>query len=254
MIRKVILNRLTMSIVALTIPLSWACGGSTVEIDNRPVEDEQDYDAIDPQLRAFAQEVRQAECRVLFNCCSAQERIERLGINYSQEECLTQSGLLPSGLGLAMLNEAIFSGRIEVDWDAADMCVSAFTTQACGEFTEREAIRTTLPGCRQMLVPQSENGEECILDEECISGYCHRNVFDEDAVDVCAEMNSVGDNCSVSSCPSGTFCDSIDDTCRQTLRAGTSCYRSEECRSNLCESNANGELRCAAVAPICVGS
>ncbi|RDV38051.1 hypothetical protein DV096_09555 [Bradymonadaceae bacterium TMQ3] len=252
MIQKMFQNQLVMSLVVLTVALSWACGGSTVEIDNRPEDETQDYDEIDPQLRAFAEEVRRAECQVLFGCCDAQERIERLGISYSEDECLTNAGLLPSGLGLAMLNEAIVSERIVVDWDAADMCINAFTTQSCGEFTEREAIRTTLPGCRQMLIPQSENGEECILDEECISGYCHRNVFDEDAVDLCADMSGVGDDCSASTCPSGTFCDSIDYTCRQTLRAGSSCYRAQDCRSNRCEPNDQGELRCTEIAPICV--
>ena len=244
----------TLSGLCLTwlIGLSVACGGSTIEVDNTPDRDAgEEITEIDPQLRQLSTELRNAECQVLFGCCSTEERLNGFGIEYSEENCLNASESIPVDIGLGLLNQAIEEGRIEVDWDAADMCVSSYSNQSCSEFTERDPIRTTFPGCAQMLIPQLQEGEECVLDQECITGYCFSNVLADDEPDRCAVRPEEGQDCSSSMCPTGMFCDTIDYVCRRPLRAGSSCFQAEECASQRCLENENGELRCAERVAFC---
>ncbi|RAL25016.1 hypothetical protein DL240_02040 [Lujinxingia litoralis] len=239
---------------AVIFLLLTACGGSTIEVDNTPdTGADEEITAIDPQLRQLSTEIQNARCQVTFGCCNTEQRLNEFGIDYSKEECEAGANSFPVEIGLSLLNEAIARGRIEVDWEAAEMCVNAFRTQSCSAFTEDDPIRTTFPGCAQMMVPQLEEGAECTLDEECITGYCQLNVLDADSPDRCAQRPQEGDDCSSNPCPSGMFCDGFENICRRTLRAGTSCYRPEECASQLCLENENGELRCADPRPYCGG-
>lgn len=232
--------------LGLFVAYGAACGGSTIEVDNTPDRGEEDeITEIDPQLRQLSTQLRNAECQVLFGCCNTQQRLNLFGIEYSEEECLTASEQMPVDIGLGLLNQAIEEGRIEVDWDAAEMCVTSYRAQVCSEFIERDPIRTTFPGCAQMLIPQRQEGEECVLDHECITGYCYSNVLSETEPDRCAVRPQEGQDCSSSMCPGDMFCDTFDYVCRRPLRAGSSCYQAEECASQRCLETSNGELRCA---------
>lgn len=254
---------LLMALVALS-----GCGGDNNmmvsekktdkdnEADAASTEDVPEAERPDQDLLNFAMAISGEVCAKMFECCSSDERINKLGMSSeSVEQCADQSGFLGFAFGYGQFDDSIKAGRIAVDIGMADLCLGAIRETSCGNFSALTSVDRFVPGCRAVFAPLVEQGGSCTLDQECISGAC---LSDEAAgKSTCEPLPTDGKPCPDYRCADGLYCDSFlvgVPTCLPQRAPGESCGDPSECESEYCAANGDGDLVCQTKAAVCQGA
>lgn len=263
--RASVLGSLILMLVALS-----ACGGDNNKmVSQRHTDNPDEADAStdtaseeevsqaeqpDQDLLNFAMSISAEVCTKIFECCTPQERIDRLGMtSESVEQCADQSGFLGFAFGYGQFDDSIKAGRIAVDIGMADLCLRAIRDTACGNFSALTSVDRFVPGCRAVFAPLVDQGGDCTLDQECISGVCLTN--EAAGTSTCQPLPTDGQACPAYRCAEGLYCDSFlfgEPTCMPQRGAGESCGDASQCESEYCAANGSGELVCQTKAAVCL--
>lgn len=206
---------------------------------------------IDPTLASTQEELIEAECSLLYRCCSPTELEDRFGIDGDEAECTDFQSAVPTSIHLANLTTSIEQGRITFDAGMAELCAESYLAQDCSEWTMLSPARTRLPGCIEMIIPEVEEGGRCKQNYECTTEVCE---YEQpgDEFGTCVTRAAENEPCFDAQCATGLYCDVFDDKCIPQKQDGQACLDDEECLSGACSSDANGDRFCSPPAPLCI--
>lgn len=206
--------------------------------------------AVDPSIAEAQDEMIEAECDMLYRCCSSEELEDRFGIDGSSAECDDFQSPLPVTIHLANMTESDREGRISFDPGMAELCGESYLDQDCSQWTALDPSTTTLSGCMEMVTPQVNEGGDCKFDFECVSSFCEMQE-DDDEMGKCVGFADEGDTCFGADCGDGLYCDTFDDACLPQKDDGRACVDDDECKSGACTSDSEGQMQCSPPAPLC---
>lgn len=176
-----------------------------------------------------------AECERLLNCCNDDELTEQFMGNPdidNLEDCI-QANTGMFGHGEGALSQMEQEGRIAFDPTQADVCLESIGALDCEEFAATDRQRQQLPGCRTIIQPLVETGDNCEYNFECKTGICDRE--DQDSEPVCrSPIEEEGAECRARICGSGLYCDLGNATCEAQKPEGEGCLDDEECETEFC--------------------
>jgi hypothetical protein len=164
-------------------------------------------------------------CKQLFACCPPEDLAENPFIGSTEAECRTNTGALLTLL-IPPISSAVAGGRARYDADAMGDCLRLAEAADCTP-TADETV------CEQWLIPLVPAGGACSQDFECIGTTCLGESGDAGVTDgVCAAPLANGEDClDDGECASG-YCPL---TCEPTLPDGSTCTSDEECTSGYCD-------------------
>lgn len=197
--------------------------------------------------------IQRAECQVITRCCTGDEQAQ-FGVSGGDMPCDASAGGLPPIFGLSSVQQALEEGRITLDETQAELCAESFAGLSCVEWTQRDPLESTYPGCAGVLTPQTQPGSSCRFDFECVNSSC---IFDDidSETGLCQPFLEEGDNCSNTAlnCGPGLYCDTflLEGECAQQALDGQPCLEDSNCRSENCMEDALGEKTCQPAGPLC---
>ena len=212
--------------------------------------------SIDPEVRDSNRAIFEAQCEMIFRCCTEEERTSELDIDAGsgEEQCIQNPGGLSINLWLGILSEAVAEGRIAIDPPLVQLCVDAYRAQSCNQWKHVEAADALeLPGCSEMIVPLLQEGEDCAQNYECTTRFCYQAMNSDREEGTCTARGQAGSNCSQIPCGTNFYCDTFTERCAEKGRVGDSCNNNEQCRSEYCEELENNQGICRERLPICQG-
>ena len=207
-------------------------------------------------MQEFTTNTQNTYCQKIFECCTASERANRLGITAeSESECKEDQRQVAFAGAFSDYTEALEEGTVEYDPAAAERCKSGLEDKSCGEFSlSRGILSSDRVGCSQVFKPQLTVGDSCDEDLECKTGFCKRTrnedggYSDEDRE--CAEAPEEGDPCPSGRCGEGAYCDTStgglpeDWVCKEESVVGQSCLDNSDCVSGSCQQVEDGGREC----------
>lgn len=212
---------------------------------------------IDPDVETSNRAIFDAQCEMIFRCCSEEERTAELDIGPEgdEESCKENPGGLSLTLWLAILSEAVQEERIAINNDLVEVCLGAYLEQRCDEWTEPDAADAmALPGCSDMIEPLREEGEECAQDYECTTRFCFHPMNSDDEFGTCTPRAEIEEACNEIPCRPGLYCETFEVICQPQSRQGEECREDRECRSGNCVKDEENMGVCEASLPVCMGS
>lgn len=224
-------------------------GGETIELDQ------------------FAEQLSDALCSDLYECCNQTERGALLGNReFSTEEgCRTTIAPLYDGLE-SRLKTAVDEGRLTYDAEAAGQCFLGRGSSRCGQFPNAEGggLLPTASGdsCEDWITPEVELGGTCRTNLACQEGFCWIPAGAEEGTcrerpgegENCASCMETGDGnrrCSLYGCAQdGYRCQTTDGSgsetehvCQAVGTAGEQCSVDSDCRTRLCGEDGTCEAK-----------
>lgn len=240
--------------------LSAACGGSNVTTSPQEQSPDVGADAAtadvdfgDEDLLDFALLSSAAVCAKIFECCSPQERTDKLGMSGTVEQCADQTSFMGFAFGYSQFNDSIRAGRMAVDVAMAQLCIGAIEETSCARFSATVDLNEYVPGCRDVLIPLVEDGEECTHAQECKSGSCAESRPGSNRL-ICQPLPTDGEACPNSVCAKGLYCDSFRfdvQTCVSKRETGQGCQNDAQCLSNFCTTDSQNNLSCQEKPAVC---
>ena len=125
----------------------------------------------------------------------------------------------------AIENVALGRPFDDFDTDAASACTAAVASAECalmGEWIVDLAI------CRTALGAGSAAGEACVVNGDCLGGYCAREL---EGCGQCEPRVAIGESCAPFPCVAGAVC--VRDVCRPRRSEGQACEQEAECGPGL---------------------
>lgn len=163
----------------------------------------------------------------------------RCGVFETRAECDPLEGAVDPAL-LA----GVSTGTIAYDGEAAAACVEAISHASCDPSSRGQ--RRQAKSCDSVFSGTLAEGEDCLLDAQCVSRVCVRaDCGMECCVGVCAEAAqeraAVGESCVDLSCVEGAWC-ATDGVCAALHAEGTPCADNAECDYGLACYSLTNEL------------
>jgi hypothetical protein len=214
-----------------------------------------DSDRVVPIMSEFTNQTQNGYCGKVFQCCTAQEREENLGVSVESEEECESEQFGPAFAGaLSKYTKAVERGTVTYNEDAAEACSQQMSQQSCSEFAASEGMFSeNRAGCSDVFVPQLDEGDSCQDDIECKTGFCKRKVNEDGSFDdterTCAKPPGEGQPCFNGKCQGDYYCDTSsaplpeDWICKEKKDAGESCQNGNRCKSGKCEQ-VDGAMEC----------
>ena len=212
--------------------------------------DEGDADEDVPDFSHHTGSMHGARCNVMMDCCDPQELYDEFDVTFEDAgECQEQRafGSGVPGLESFAFEDTYKDGRIDFDEAMAELCAQSLANLSCSEFDGSDEQRDRLPGCSEMIIPQQEVGEECNVNFECISGVCRH----ESAQGECYEPVDIGEECDDFECGPDAYCELFRNECRELRPAGVDCSLDDQCESNHCAEDDDGDRVCQEKPPVC---
>jgi len=237
-----------------------ACGGSNVTTSPQEQSPDVGVDAAaadvdfgDEDLLDFALLSSAAMCTKVFECCTPQERTDKLGMSGTVEQCADQTSFMGFAFGYSQFNDSIKAGRMAMDVGMAELCIGALEETSCARFSATIDLNEYVPGCRDVLIPLVENDEECTHSQECKSGSCAESRPGSNYM-ICQALPTDGEACPNSICAKDLYCDSFlydTRTCVPKRETGQGCQNDEQCLSNFCATDPQNNLSCRERLAVC---
>jgi hypothetical protein len=167
--------------------------------------------------------------------CHAEERCGRAA-TFDYGACLASNQARYEDGLLGFIISQVESGEITYHRAQATACLDAVDGLRCGQDDDAAEI-----ACESVFVGQGEDGDECLIDEQCAAGaYC--DDFDQ-CPGMCRARAALGESCDTVDCQSGLDC-SPDIVCTQLLASGARCsWDSARCQPGLrCLSESGEEI------------
>lgn len=144
---------------------------------------------------------------------------------------------------------SIEAGRMVFHAEEIEACLERVANISCDELNWRHADEDAYTRCTDVLEPTVAIGGACLLDADCVSGFCRGGDYYGDDQGTCAEVFAEGEDCAGREgiCGDGLYC---DGTCVPKLAPGESCSGDYDCASHKCDLG--GSLECQG--PVCDGS
>jgi hypothetical protein len=168
-----------------------ACSSNEPAAEPEPVDD-LTFDPLE-----YSVLLAQVRCDPFTRCCPLFRE------DFSFEGCVAaESTLLLTYSTLGELEDSIDEGRVAYDELRLRACLDSAKAASCAFF-----IAGGMPdGCADFLTPLVPLGGECVMDWDCIDGYCPDSM--------CVARLALDEACDEdSNCESG-HCESDDDVCR----------------------------------------
>lgn len=191
----------------------------------------------DLELEAIGGPLVLAYCDKFFDCCSASELEDELGLFDDLKTCRTFQAVVVGGLAMPGLHNAKVKGTVEVDAPAWMACIDAFEASSCADFARHKDME-----CGEAITGKVADGSACEQDLECVSGFCEKPTPDPEAQGTCQPPGSAGGACT-SSCVEGHYCDAAG-VCQPTKALGEACTQDDACAEGSCAGTA-GSQACA---------
>ena len=190
--------------------------------DDTPVNDVEDDTFVDESRQVTA-----AHCNLVLDCCTEEDEQQF----EDADDCADYFLGRLFGLVDAELVEAYEEDRIDIDDAAVDNCENSIAELSCEEFDARPDQLQQLDGCRDIVVPQADLGDDCTADMDCAEGTCVG--ADPDSA-LCEALPAGGEECT-HRCSDGYYC--RNNECVEQYDDGEDCSdpRGDECLSGHCE-------------------
>jgi hypothetical protein len=189
------------------------------------------------------EELGQANCERLFDCCDAQELMDELGIANvdTVQECAALYAGFASSFFEPKIEAAIASGRLVYHADRMRACIAALEAMSCSESAmAMNSDFGEFTGCADPFEGQVPDGMPCADDMECQSDFCRGDSTDFQGnvtEGVCGPPPTAGVECDFSECATGFYCEfgATGQTCVAVKAAGAACDNDEQCQTDNCE-------------------
>jgi hypothetical protein len=160
-----------------------------------------------------SEELIQLICTATFDCPEKQSPWLAFSVGRfdSKQACISGAAdVLDISAGDDETRAAIEAGRLNYDAAAAQSCISAVeqATSTCPAFTELQKLIEG-PECQAFLIPQQEEGDACLGDQECISGNCDSSQAAGECYGRCGaaiDPAQEGESCGAADCADGLIC------------------------------------------------
>lgn len=260
--------KLRLITVGLLTLFAFGCGGGEIRVDGDGSPAEGTPDEGDdgppgsvegqpmPQFHDVGNELARARCELILDCCTEEEQASNFGhTTDDMSDCLRQEMGAFGGLGGYGLEVSWDRGRIKFHEGRAELCSHSLSELTCSSFDGSYEQGDSLPGCKDMIEGLVANGDECDGDFECQSGYCHHVFPDEggDGVGSCQNEPGLDDDCPDLRCDESSYCDRFDEVCLEKKMTGEACMRDDECLTNRCRGDEDGNMRCEERPVVCSG-
>jgi hypothetical protein len=211
-------GRIGLAAVAFTAVVSFACGSS----------DDEGGSANSEMIDVF-RAIGHANCHLWFRCCPASKLTPRELLGASEAECIRhQDELAPAAP--YFYRESLAAGRLVFHVDQARACLAAIESATCS--TSESQIDCDL---YPIFEPRVSLGQACAWDEECINGFCDRDLATED-FGKCVARAANGAPCNADHECSSEQCGFAPGGNRCVDRSGNGedCNFDSECASGKC--------------------
>lgn len=156
------------------------------------------------------QSLLETVCEGLYECPEQQSPVFVLfaGRFADKQECLNRgSDLLDFEPLGAETRAALAEGRLVYNQDKAEQCLAAFDTSTCPNLEQIGTITET-GVCSEIYTPQQAEGDACVADDECVTGFCDFSATNECYGNCALEPAPVGEgeSCSNAPCADGLVC------------------------------------------------
>jgi hypothetical protein len=142
------------------------------------------------------------------------------------------------------LQDAVAAGRVAYDGDAAQACLSYFSSLTCSF----DALGLDSSKCRNIVIPKVQPGGMCLADQECVGGFCARTTGSTGCPGTCTVYIASGADCSAhfTGCAPTQWCDTANGNgvCTDLGAKGAACSYGS-CQSGLlCLDDGTGNSTC----------
>jgi hypothetical protein len=148
-----------------------------------------------PPLDDYVHRVFDLQCKQIFACCDAAERVH-LGLGATEEECRADRAGYEQ-LAVNFIKSDLDADLAVVDEAALASCLTTIEASSCSTYFERRDRN-----CERAFAPTVEPGGDCNSNVACRSGLCVGFVCVGDTRAVGAACES-GDDCLSSNCQGG---------------------------------------------------
>lgn len=203
------------------------------------------------ELEAELSPLLLAQCQRARECCDGDFEDPFYGLDGQKATCAESTSLLSSLLS-ASLAQSVSQGYLSIDPQAVSRCVDEIGQASCGMMGE--PLDPEFVACDDVLIPQSELGEGCVADLDCVEGVCLEGTCtraaqegeacegDDECVEgtycasgACTPRKTEGEVCQVGDCAEELSCERMGiATCEPRQAVGEPCRFGSNCQSQNC--------------------